>query len=229
MGVVIAILTILLAAVLGWLALRPAAAFAGSPQTNPIIFVMGAEKPAVDREALAKRLQELSVQPAPKDLKPGAMCYEMVGPPDHAEYVCPKCNQKTLYALPTDGQTGSNEAVSNLHHAIWVLNGELTGCRQLVKEIKGLVVELDESQFCRKCHPEAKEPRIGLIVRYPKQAESHRVWGVTCDDLRLIAEFMSGKTKHAGAADAESPIKDHLKRLEELLGIKAESIGANPN
>lgn len=212
MSYLLVLLMVLVASLIGWLALRPVSLRAEMPRGPRIVSVLGAERPGSEREVLTKRLQELSVQPAPTDLKPGAMCYKPAGPPEQTEYVCPACKEKTLYA---------NVVV------VAVLQRDLEACRRLVKEIKGLKVELDESRFCRKCHPEVKDPKLGLVVRYPGQPEPHRVWGVTSDDLRLIAEFLSGKNKHVSANEGETPIKDHLKRLEELLGVKPGSSPSN--
>lgn len=220
MSYLIAIFVIGLATGLGWVVLRPVSASAEAPQTPRLVYTMAAEKPEVEREALSKKLEELSNQLAPPDLKPGAMCYDQAAPPERAEYVCPKCKEKTLYALAQDGGTIPPEDSVELSRIAADLNYQLSSCRRLVKEIKGLNVELDESQFCRKCHPEVKNPQLGLIVRYSGQKTPHRVWGVTSGDLRLLVEFMAGKTKHVGERDSETPLKNHLKRLEELLGVK---------
>jgi hypothetical protein len=220
MSYLIAILVIGLATGLGWAVLKPASASAETPRPVTMVYTMAAEKPGMDREALAKRLKELSTAPVPKDLKPGAMCYEPAMLPSKAEYMCPVCREKTLYALPEEGEKGI--ALRELPMITSMVNSELPACRRLVKEIKGISAELEESEFCRKCHPEVKTPRLGLTLRYSDLAKPHQVWGVTADDLRLLVEFLDGKTKHVGEADRESPMKDHLKRLDELLGFKAE-------
>jgi len=36
----------------------------------------------------------------------------------------------------------------------------------------------------------------------------------------LLAEFAAGGTRHKDSVDAESPLKDHLPRIKELLGLK---------
>jgi hypothetical protein len=99
----------------------------------------------------------------------------------------------------------------------------LPSYRRIAEDIKDFGVELDESQFCRKCSPEVKEPKLFLVVRYDGEAEPHRYEGVTLDDIQLVSEFLTGKDKHTGGQDAESPLKNYIERLEKLLGVKLET------
>jgi hypothetical protein len=90
----------------------------------------------------------------------------------------------------------------------------------MVKEIKGLAVTIDESEFCRKCSPAVMSPVVILITRYPDHKDEYRAKGVNSEDLVLIREFLEGSDRHKGAQDIETPLKNHLPRLRELLGIK---------
>jgi hypothetical protein len=225
MGFLFIFLAIVLAVSLSWLALGPVSVFAEPPPSGQSAAVTTTEKAGMDRETLARKLRELASRPPPKDLETVvAMCYKMAAPPETAEYVCPVCHEKTLYGLPSTGAKDLNAGTSR---AVWVLERELDSCRRLVKEIKGLAVELDESQFCRKCSPNVKEPALGLVVRYSGQKTAYRVWGVTADDLLLLNEFLSGKDRHAGGRDEQTPMKSHLERLEELLGVKLKADPSN--
>jgi hypothetical protein len=47
----------------------------------------------------------------------------------------------------------------------------------------------------------------------------HRFRGVTLEDIVLIKEFSEGKEVYKNDRDFETPLKDYLPRLEELLGI----------
>ena len=42
---------------------------------------------------------------------------------------------------------------------------------------------------------------------------------VKSDDLRLLRAFLAGKLKYDSDADSVRPIKKHLPRLRELLGL----------
>jgi len=167
----------------------------------------------VPRVEIAAKLAKLATSKPPTKLAQGAMCYEVMAPPDRMEYVCPACGEKTLYA--TEGEGASPDA----HAAIATMQFELEGCRRLAKQIAGLDLALDESAFCRKCTPEGQAPRLCLVVRYAGQDTPHRAEGISTDDLVLIQEFLAGKDRHV-SADWESPLKKHLSRLQFLLGFE---------
>ncbi len=159
------------------------------------------------RADVAARLAALARDPAPDDLAPGAMCYEMVGPPDRAEYVCPTCGEKTLYASTEEDDARASRAGS-----------EVPACRRLASEVRDLNVRLDESAFCEKCRPGVATPRLALVVRYPDGREV-RTEGVNSLDLTLLVEFTTGSRKHDGGMQGEIPLKEYLPRLQALLGV----------
>lgn len=161
---------------------------------------------------LRKQLQELARSDPPKELSMGAMCYEMAMPPVRIDYTCPVCTNKTLYAASEEN--GWNESTR-------FLSWELDACRRLVKEIKGLDIHLDESLFCKHCKPDADARKLALVIFYP-EGKTHRVDDVSLEDLTLLKEFTSGSKTHSGAQGRETPLKDHLPRLEQLLGVSLE-------
>lgn len=161
---------------------------------------------SLSRDQVRERLGELAAAPVPKLNTVGAMCYEPAMLPTRAEYVCPACGERTVYEL------GMASTVQE----------QLPSCRrefQELEKVAGEAVELDESQFCRKCQPEVETPALVLTTTYGDGSE-HEVPGVTAGDLRILREFLSGKRVHTTFNDAEQPLKDHLERLEELLGVK---------
>ncbi|MGV8120204.1 MAG: hypothetical protein AB2L14_10635 [Candidatus Xenobiia bacterium LiM19] len=182
--------------------LRPGAAVA-SPQTKPAT-------QNLSREEIAAKLKKLSESPPPKDLKMGAECYKVAMPPDRAEYLCPVCGQRTLYASEKKGRSADAGFIEE----------DLPECRRLIKEIKGLDVSLNESEYCRKCSPDAKNPALILVVKYQGLGTPYRYRNIRSEDLILIREFMEGKDRHRDSYDFETPMKDHLKRLNELLGVQ---------
>jgi hypothetical protein len=84
-------------------------------------------------------------------------------------------------------------------------------------------VELDESQFCKKCSPDVVAPSLVLVVRHPGQKEPHRFARVNLNDLQMLVEFLAGEVKHKDSYETVTPLADYLKRLEELLGVKLEA------
>ena len=162
------------------------------------------------REQVAKRLKKLSKSPPPAKLSLGAMCYEVAAPPDRGEYVCPVCGQKTLYTRAREQGQNNVDMVLN----------DIPECRRMVKAIKGLNLTLDESEFCHKCSPAVKSPGLILIVRYPGEKKPHRVRNVSSSDLEILQLFITGQDRVAGFTGTETPLKEYLPRLQELLGIK---------
>lgn len=164
-----------------------------------------------DREEIALRLKKLAESPPPSELSMGAMCYDIAGPPDRVDYVCPVCGEKTLYSLDSD------ERIADM----FMLQYELNECRRLARSLAGLDAELDEKEFCRRCRPEVTEPVLVLKVRYPEKGDTVETRGVDKSDLELLKAFIRGSDRIAGDTGAETPLQDHLKRLRELLGITA--------
>lgn len=164
------------------------------------------------REELAARLAELAKDDTPVELRPGAMCYSPAGPGASAEYICPKCGERTVY----DGMRA------------WQVSWNLVGARRMVDTVQGIRVELLENEFCRKCQPEVTQPRLGLAIHLRDEDMPRIVWDVSPDDIDLLAEFMAGERKHSDTQDFESPLRDHISRLAEILGIDASRTGPGP-
>jgi hypothetical protein len=165
---------------------------------------MDTVKHFLTKEEIAAKLISLAKSSPPTKLSEGAMCYKVAGPPRRAEYICPTCGAKTIY---TDNE------------AYWI-NRELPTCRATIKTIKCLDIKLNESQFCKKCSPKTEDPSIGIILKYKGDQKKQILWGISKTDLDLLAEFCQGKNIHSDNNDFESPLKNYLKRLQELLKIK---------
>ena len=179
------------------------------PDPVPVVAPVDAPSGPGSRADIAARLKKLADAPPPKELSMGAMCYEMMAPPDRAEYVCPDCGEKTLYAT-ADGDRDAPQFIS------WTL----PACRETVKTVRDLTLVLDESGYCAKCSPDAKKPTLALVVKYPDGTE-HRTENVTAEDLIVLREFASGALKHDGGQQGEKPLKKWLPRLRQLLGTPA--------
>jgi hypothetical protein len=101
------------------------------------------------------------------------------------------------------------------------VEGDLPEARRNLKELQkhaGDSFSLNESQFCRQCSPEAKEPKLVLTIEC-QDGRSHTTAGISPTDLLLLNEFFSGKFVHDDGPAGEAPLKNYEKRLQELLGM----------
>jgi hypothetical protein len=164
------------------------------------------------RQEIKGLLERLAERPAPSVLSLGAKCYEVASPPARAEYLCPACGERTFYAQPQ-----KNGAIDGTPRFVqW----ELQECRRLIKSLKGAGMTIDESEFCRKCTPGKKTPALVLVVAYKGEDKPQRTRGVNAGDIRMLIEFLNDQDRHKGERDSETPLKDSIPRMKELLGIK---------
>jgi hypothetical protein len=198
----------LLLAALGIVSLTPGCMKTGSeeqpkpdPQPNGEV---AAKKVNVDR--LLKRVAE---QPAPTELKMGAMCYEPICTPERVEYVCPSCGAKTIHALNEEG------SIESFHAPVLNVKGYRTYIQTLNK--LGLDAKLDESFLCSACR---KEGVSGLFLEVKIKDSVVRNALQSVDDLRKLVAFVQGDLVWKGAQDQESPLKPELPRIKQLLGVK---------
>ena len=162
-----------------------------------------------DIERMLQRVETAPVS-APKM---GAMCYAPLPPETHYEYVCPVCGEKTLYAA------GTNEYYVPAAN-IEAFRRARTAAQEAAAKA-GAAVALDEKQYCRKCLPEfTKTPQPAVEVTLP-DGHVQRTEAVQLQDLWMLRDFFSGKTVLVGGNDSESPLKNDLPRLRELLGMNA--------
>jgi hypothetical protein len=164
------------------------------------------------REQIAERLEILSKSPPPERLGAGAMCYVMEPNGSVYEYVCPVCGNRTVSAtggLRTD-------------RAYVLEKDDVTIFRWLVEKIRSfepsLDISIDESSYCRLCHPEVISPRLDLVIRYPGGGNVRRVEGVTLSDLGIVKDFLSGLRVHKSVQGDEIPLCAYIDRLREMLG-----------
>ena len=161
---------------------------------------------------IERMLQKIETSPAPPVTKMGAMCYDISLPPPVTEYVCPVCGEKTLYPL---AENRWETPVNGLE--------ELRGMQiQVNKQARrrDVSVTLDERQFCRKCMPDfTNVPQTVLVVKLPDGHEQ-RTDRFSMNDILMLKDFFAGKRLTTGINDAETPLKDELPRLRELLGLQ---------
>jgi hypothetical protein len=111
------------------------------------------------------------------------MCYSPSPQLFKVEYICPKCGDKTLY----DVNTAENK--EEMSQIVRLVRLDIRNSHLILKQIKGLDITLDESQFCKKCLPDVKSPRLVMTINYGGD-KKHRVEGVTTIDLKLIKKYL---------------------------------------
>jgi len=199
---------ITLAIVLVLAALAPRA-IAASPPSNPVppAAAPAPAAPLLTKAQLAEKLRKLGETPAPANLKMGASCYDMAMGPDTADFVCPRDGSRTHYSK----NLGVAETVR-----------KVPSLRQTAASLPGISASIDDSEFCRQCTPTAPaDPQPILIVKLPDGTEK-RTRGVNWRDLDILQEFLTDQLKHQGDTGRETPLKDNLPRIRELLGIPAQ-------
>lgn len=164
-------------------------------------------KKMLTREEIVQKLIALSIIPAPENLSEGAMCYKMAMTPSRVEYICPVCGSKTIYK----------------DNMAYYIDRELAKCRAASNAISQIEIRLDESEFCRKCSPKVKDPKLCVITKFAGDSTENKVCEISSDDLYAVAEFLNGKLKHRDQTDNETPLKDKINRIEYILGIKIET------
>jgi hypothetical protein len=135
----------------------------------------------------------------------GAMCYAPMVMPDSAEYICPVCGEKTVYS----GNLSS------------FFQWELDAARRLVESIDAhtdFTVELDETSFCDFCSSEEEESP-SMILRVTSESGTETTSRVSITDLRMLDSFLQGRLFWVTSNDGQEPLKDHIDRMAELLGI----------
>jgi hypothetical protein len=187
--------------------------------TPPSPIVCVDKMQSLDRAAVRSMLKRLANAPPPTQLATGAMCYSVAVPPDRADYICPKCGERTLY----DNSKYKTDKPYEMDITETV-ERELPWCRsesQELRKVAGHAIELDETQFCRKCSPKVTKPKLVLHISY-KDGKVRDVEAINHSDLRILHEFLSGKLKGKGDNEGEAPLKSDLPRLQELLGVNLE-------
>jgi hypothetical protein len=169
-------------------------------------------KAMFSRKQIDEKLKHLAETPAPKKLSFGAECYKMAYSDNSVyEYFCPVCGEKTVYKKDKHPEKE------------WFIQGlekSINSCRREIEFVKGVNIKLDEKEFCNHCSSNAKDPKMYLQVNIAGQTDTTKISGFNYMDIRLITEFLNDKLIHRDAQDFESPLKDKIGRIKELLGLK---------
>ena len=159
------------------------------------------------RDDIRQKLMILAQTPIPdQELCYGAECYEVADPPERAEYVCPVDGEKTIY---TENYTE-------------FLEWELPVMRSEITRIRGIRASLDDTSFCKKCHPGETDPAVYLVIKYANDDKEHRIKIDNAERISLIRQFLEGKLLFSDSYDSESPMKERLIELQKLLDVEME-------
>jgi predicted RNA-binding Zn-ribbon protein involved in translation (DUF1610 family) len=167
---------------------------------------------SMSRAEVEKLLEAVAEAVEPEPVM-GAMCYAVMALPDVAEYVCPVCGGRTTY----DGASA------------WQLQTDLPRARMLfglITEASALDLTLDESSFCSICSPGSTIPALVLTVEYENGVTHSGT--VNTFDLGLLEGLLSGQLTYPTWNDGTEPLKPHLDRLREMLGITPKPEAVEP-
>lgn len=154
------------------------------------------------RRHVERMLMRIAREEAPPVVM-GAMCYDMALPIPVTEYLCPVCGRKTVYSADPEPALATLAEVRTLFSAL--------------EGATDLDIRLDETSFCSSCRTGGDEPVPRVVVTYPDTAVSSPV---TPDDLRLLAGFLSGDLSWSTMQDDRMPLRPHLDRIGEILGVE---------
>jgi len=168
-------------------------------------------KAMFSKKQIDEKLKRLAETPPPEKLATGAMCYKVAFETHiNIEYVCPICGEKTIY---------KKEKHPDQSWLIQNLERNINSCRNEIENVKGINIKLDESQFCNKCSPNFENPQLGLLINIAGQSDTTKIYGINKFDIQLIHEFLTDKLVHLDDYDFETPLKDKIDRIKELLGL----------
>ena len=116
-SIVITVAIILLLLTAGWLSFKAQSQGHGVRGKRVTVQKIG----KLSQTRINEMLEKLETTQAPEP-RMGAMCYDMAGPPNRVEYVCPVCGEKTLYT----------------EQKAFLIGAELESCRRLNKTLSKL-------------------------------------------------------------------------------------------
>lgn len=161
---------------------------------------------SMSRAEIEAMLQKIDKQKDPKPIV-SATCY-VPRPPiilKKAEYVCPACGQKTIYTTPQN---------------IRCVTDNIEASRRdfpILQKVSRLKMELDESRFCKRCHPVTTPPELVLKITYSDGTVHESE--ISAWDLRLLEAFFSGDREY------EEGVEYNISTLRRILGFEKPDMG----
>ena len=154
---------------------------------------------------------------------------------DKVSYICPKCGTKTCYnnpdwdwlmSLGTEKYIWNNNgyfepAIFGKNYVNIVYN--IPYCRKEIQKIKGIHVDLDESEFCESCSFSNRRPTLYLKIKIDRQFRVIKTPNISSYDIQLLANFLNDNPIfYIETHNEETSSINYIERLKELLGIEEE-------
>jgi hypothetical protein len=177
------------------------------------------------REELVKRLEKLAKSTPPRNLSPGASCYDMIGITT-VEKPCSIC-ERTM-------QVGEKDEILREYNVpLKRIQDQGVEIKLILPEhcsecgfglnfcgMKGMVWE----EFSKLSPEELGSKKFLMEIKYPDRPAPVRVILDDAFDLEMMALFLQGKDRFdksawKGDGSHEQPMKDKVARLKELFGV----------
>jgi len=166
--------------------------------------------------------------------------------PRSVSYICQKCGRKTVYGETVHSfsswdwlmSIGKQEFVQNnngyfepkflavepsKNEVLRKVVHEIPNCRKIVKQIKGIHIALDETEFCEHCSFDISNPTLHLSTII--NGDTTKTSNISLHDIEILEEFINNNTISCTSGwGCLEDILAEIKRLTELLGIKNELI-----
>ena len=176
---------------------------------------------------LKERLKALaaSTPPPKEELATGAMCYKPVMLTGTVDVLCTTCQSKNIVA-----KSFFSKELDEMTRYVQLIN----------KSKRNLDVTLDNRFMCTKCNPKLKdhegpidaseaERRLYstddkamdgcyLLIKMKGEEMPRRV-KIDLRGLKLLAAFVQGKDRVTSDNDRESPLKDQITVIQQILGL----------
>ena len=146
-------------------------------------------------------------------------------------YICPICGEETLYGLDLfrkeeliQNRMGDFEPKSSNYDEdiIFTVHYGIKRYQERIKEIKGINISLDETEFCKYCSPYSPyttTPTLYLLVNINGEPDTIKTPNITCMDIVLIRDFLNGRLVFEEMFKYR-PMADYTEKIKELFGIK---------
>ena len=147
-------------------------------------------------------------------------------------YICPICREETIYRSDFEvirkeefiqHRMGFEPKFFNYDEdIIFTVHYAINRYRLKIKEIKGINISLDETEFCKYCSPYSPyttNPTLYLLVNINGESDTTKTPNVKCKDIVLIRDFLKGSLVFGEMFECR-PMADYIERIKELLGIK---------
>jgi len=185
------------------------------PPKNVVVHVPATHSgvSSVSRDRVRADLKKLagSTPPDPKSLIMHAKCYEPMMDSDTLDYVCDKCKTKTVFTRKKEGDEMPREL------------RDIVEIRRLVANLAQgrLNIYLDESACCSKCSDGKPTGDLYVEISYSDGVKPVRT-RISMLDLKMIQAFLDGKDRYNTQGPDCAPLKDKLKRLEEIFAVTVD-------